>query len=56
MRRYVNILYFSHFQRRIGVFRYLFQDFGMITMKNNGFVKEYVVGRKDQFDLDILLH
>jgi len=24
----------------------------MITMKNNGFVKEYVIGRKDQFDLD----
>jgi len=21
-------------------------------MKNNGFVKEYVIGRKDQFDLD----
>jgi len=24
----------------------------MITMKSNGFVKEYVIGRKDQFDLD----
>jgi len=24
----------------------------MITMKNNGFVKEYVIGRKDQLDLD----
>jgi len=24
----------------------------VITMKNNGFVKEYVIGRKDQFDLD----
>jgi len=24
----------------------------MMTMKNNGFVKEYVIGRKDQFDLD----
>ena len=24
----------------------------MINMKNNGFVKEYVIGRKDQFDLD----
>ncbi len=25
---------------------------GGIFMKNNGFVKEYVIGRKDQFDLD----
>jgi len=24
----------------------------MITIKSNGFVKEYVIGRKDQFDLD----
>ena len=24
----------------------------MITMKSNGFVKEYVIGRKDQFDLE----
>ena len=24
----------------------------VINMKNNGFVKEYVIGRKDQFDLD----
>jgi len=24
----------------------------MITMKSNGFVMEYVIGRKDQFDLD----
>ena len=26
--------------------------FDVINMKNNGFVKEYVIGRKDQFDLD----
>jgi len=32
--------------------KYEFPDFNMITMKNNGFVKEYVIGRKDQFDLD----
>ncbi len=24
----------------------------MTAKKNNGFVKEYVIGRKDQFDLD----
>ena len=24
----------------------------MINMKNNGFVNEYVIGRKDQFDVD----
>jgi len=32
--------------------KYEFPDFNLITMKNNGFVKEYVIGRKDQFDLD----
>jgi len=24
----------------------------VINMKNNGFAKDYVIGRKDQFDLD----
>jgi hypothetical protein len=28
------------------------EEKGGIFMKNNGFVKEYVIGRKDQFDLD----
>jgi len=32
--------------------KYEFPDFNMITMKSNGFVKEYVIGRKDQFDLE----
>jgi len=28
------------------------EEKGGIFLKNNGFVKEYVIGRKDQFDLD----
>jgi len=35
--------------------KYEFPDFNVITMKNNGFVKEYVIGRKDQFDLNYVI-
>jgi len=40
------------FSLRVEKLKYEIPDFNMITMKNNGFVKEYVIGRKDQFDLD----
>jgi hypothetical protein len=42
----------SHSRERDRKFKYQFQNFVLINMKNNGFVKEYVIGRKDQFDLD----
>jgi len=46
------IFSFFSFSLRVEKLKYEFPDFNMITMKNNGFVKEYVIGRKDQFDLD----
>jgi len=42
----------SHSGKRGKKLKYQFQSFVLIKMKNKGFVKEYVIGRKDQFDLD----
>jgi len=42
----------SHSGKRGKKLKYQFKNFVLIKMKNKGFVKEYVIGRKDQFDLD----
>jgi len=43
---------FFSFSLRAEKLKYEFPNFNMITTKNNGFAKEYVIGRKDQFDID----
>ena len=48
----IHFFIFFIFTKRVEKLKYEFPDFNMITMKSNGFVKEYVIGRKDQFDLD----
>jgi len=48
----IHFFIFFIFTKRVEKLKYEFPDFNMITMKSNGFVKEYVIGRKDQFDLE----
>jgi len=43
---------FSFFKRSCKIQISIPKFCDVINMKNNGFVKEYVIGRKDQFDLD----
>jgi len=49
------IFSFFPFSLSVEKLKYEFPDFNMMTMKNNGFVREYVIGRKDQFDLNYVI-